>query len=314
MASIDSAPILFSLDTPHLHSPTFWLPESPLFDPTTGLIHFPDIPSRLIYTFNPASPSPATTLSVPDYIGAIFLTEDPDVFLCAAQFGIATVNKTTGDLNYIAYYYLPGKRERMRANDAAVDCKGRIWVGVMTSFGLGPPQEEGAIMVFDPETREMKIVKEPVAVPNGIVFSGDNRWCYIADTRKGVIYRYAFDAEKGELGQEEEWVKIQEEKHGKGAPDGMAVDKEGNLWVAMFNGGRVLKLHGETGEVMGRVEIQGSRQVACPRFAGRSLVITTGALVHMDAKLREECEFAGDVFVVPDVGVEGREIYKARLR
>jgi hypothetical protein len=43
------------------------------------------------------------------------------------------------------------------------------------------------------------------------------------------------------------------------------------------------------------------------------LVVTTGKLVHMDAKLVEECEYAGDVFVVEDVGVSGAEVYQAIL-
>ncbi|KAI5855696.1 SMP-30/Gluconolaconase/LRE-like region-domain-containing protein [Tricharina praecox] len=314
MSSSLVIPTIATAATPLLHSPDFWLPESPLHDPTTGLTHFTDIPSKRIYTFSHFDSASLSSISVSDYVGALFLSTDPSYFLAAASRGIARVHKDTGALTYLNTYYADDEEKagRMRANDAGVDSHGRIWVGVMTSFGLGPPKEEGAVFVSDTDGTLRK-VKEPVAVPNGIVFAPDNKTAYITDTRNGVIYKYPFNAEKGELGEEEVFVKFAAETHGPGSPDGVAVSADGDLWVAMFNGSCVLRLDGKTAQVKGKIVVEGSKQVACPRFVGRSLVIATGALVHMDPTIREECPYAGDVFVVEDVGIEGAEIYVPRL-
>jgi sugar lactone lactonase YvrE len=303
-------PIIATTTKPLLHRTDFWLPESPVHDVSTGLTHFTDIPSRRIYSFRLSSPESLTYISTADSIGAVFLcADDSEHFLCAAQRGVAKVHKLTGELTYLNHYFAdPTTQEKRRANDAVVDCRGRIWVGVMRNFGFGPPEAEGKIFVCDNDGT-LRVVKEPVTVPNGIAFSPDNTRAYIVDTRARTIWWYLFDPEKGTLGEERVFVEFGDET--VGSPDGVAVSEDGDLWVGMFNGSCVLRLDGRTAEIKGKVVIEGSRQVACPRFVGRSLVVTTGKLVHMDAKLVEECEYAGDVFLVEDVGVSGAEVYQA---
>jgi sugar lactone lactonase YvrE len=304
-------PTIATATTPLLHHPDFWLPESPVHDASTGLVHFPDIPARRIYTFDPAAPESLSYISPADSIGAVFLrANDAEHFLCAAQRGIAKVHKATGELEYLNHYFPddPETQERRRANDAVVDSRGRIWVGVMRNFGLGPPQAEGKVFCCD-NGAALRVVKEPVTVPNGIAFSPDGERAYVVDTRQRIIWWYPFDPELGALGEERVFVAFGEET--LGSPDGVAVSEDGDLWVGMFNGSCVLRLDGRTAEVKGKVVIEGSRQVACPRFVGRSLMVTTGKLVHMDAKLVEECEHAGGVFWIDDVGVKGAEVYQA---
>jgi len=163
-------------------------------------------------------------------------------------------------------------------------------------------------------------MESPVGVPNGIGWSPDNSTVYFTDTKKGIIFTYQFDASMGRISSQETFISFTQqppEKYGPGSPDGLAIDTNGDLWVAMFNGNAVVHIDGKTKEPKGKIEIPTSKQVACPRFVPGGLLITTGKLVHMDPECGEShSPHAGDVFFVKseDIGgVEGREIYMAKL-
>lgn len=140
------------------------------------------------------------------------------------------------------------------------------------SFGLGPPESEGAIFRSDPSLK-LQTVKTPVAVPNGIAFSPDNKTAYITETRQATIYSYAFDVETGTISNEQVFIKFTPEVYGPGSPDGLAIGEDGDLWVAMFAAYRVLRIDAKTKEVKGSIEVPGSKQVACPRFIGEGLLV-----------------------------------------
>lgn len=179
------------------------------------------------------------------------------------------------------------------------------------SFGHGTPQTEGS--VFCSDSGVLRTVKHPVAVPNGFAFSPSNTTMYFVETRLGTIFAYDYDIATGVPSNERVFVRFDPGIHGPGAPDGIAVSEDGDVWVAVFNGGRIMRF-GDTGEVKGVVEVPTSRQVACPAFVGEGMVITTGKLVHMDEEVgKGHSPDAGDVFYVPLPGVRGVEVYKVRL-
>ncbi|KAF8421969.1 SMP-30/Gluconolaconase/LRE-like region-domain-containing protein [Tirmania nivea] len=150
--------------------------------------------------------------------------------------------------------------------------------------------------------------------------SPDDSTFYFTDTKKGAIFTYQFEASMGSISSQEAFINFTQqppEKYGPSSPDGLAIDTNGDLWVAMFNGNAVVHIDGKTKEQKGKIEIPTSKQVAYPRFVPGGLLITTGKLIHMDP----ECEkghspHAGDVFFVKseDIrGVEGREIYYSKI-
>ncbi|KAL7267275.1 rRNA-processing protein cgr1, partial [Rhizina undulata] len=239
---------------------------------------------------------------------------DPHHLALAAKKGLAKLNIDSGELKYLSTLYPTSEEQtKMRTNDGNVDVKGRFWFGTMTSFGLGPPKTEGTLFRSDPDL-SLHVMKHPITVPNGLAFSPDNAYLYFTDTRLSTIFRYTFSSETGAISNEEEFIVFTAEKYGPGSPDGLAISEDGDLWVAIFNGHRVLRIDAQSKEVKGAIEFPSSRQVACPRFVGQGLLVTTGKLVHMDPEVgKGHSPHAGDVFWVPDVGVRGREIYKAKL-
>ncbi|CAZ86154.1 unnamed protein product [Tuber melanosporum] len=301
---------------PILHREDFWLPESPVHDEDTGTTWFTDIPRSVIYGFNVKEGQKSLRrIEVGDLVGCLALIDgDKEHLAVGAKRGFGKVNIETGKLEYINTLF-PGdkdKQDLMRINDGAVDVRGRFWAGSMRSFGLGPPQNEGTLFRSDPTTH-LNHVKYPVAIPNGIGFSPDNSTLYLVETRLKTIFAYRFEPETGGISHEQEFIKFDEDKHGPGVPDGLAISSDGDVWVAMRDGHKVLRIDPRTKDVKGIIEVPTSKQVACPAFVGEGMVITTGKLVHLDPDVAKTSAHAGDVFYVPLPGITGREVYKARF-
>ena len=130
---------------------------------------------------------------------------------------------------------------------------------------------------------------------NGLGWSPDNRTMYFIDSAPREIYAYDFDLASGEIKNRRTLVRIAEEH---GLPDGMTVDAQGFLWVAQWNGGRIVRYDPE-----GKIE----RVVAMPvkrptsvTFGGpdlTTLYITSGTMRMSEAELAAEPQ-AGDLFAL----------------
>lgn len=129
-----------------------------------------------------------------------------------------------------------------RFNDGYVDARGRLWFGSMDD---GEQRPSGALYRFDGERVER--MDEGYIITNGPAASPDGRILYHTDTLAKRIY--AFDlAPDGSLSNKRLFAEITEGGH----PDGMAVDAEGQVWVAIFGGGRIDRYDG-AGRKLGEV-------------------------------------------------------------
>ncbi len=158
---------------------------------------------------------------------------------------VAAVPKRDGGWLLAAYdglYDFDGERANKRSgpalsgtrfNDGACDARGRFWVGTMSLTGA--PGRGVLYRVTD----EVVAMAEGFDVCNGLGFSPDNRWLYIVDTVPRVVYRYAFDVEAGAIGERSVLFQF---PAGMGKPDGLAVDAEGGIWCAMWDGAALVRL------------------------------------------------------------------------
>jgi len=109
---------------------------------------------------------------------------------------------------------------------------------------------------------------------------------YLADTGPRVIRAFAFDAERGAISGERILVTVAEEI---GGPDGMTVDADGDLWVAIFGGGRVQRYSPE-GELRDELPVPAMETTSCA-FAGpglNRLYVTTATENWTDEQRRDE--------------------------
>lgn len=189
---------------------------------------------------------------------------------------------------------------RMRSNDGAVDSHGRFWVGMMTDLKDYELKNEGVLFRLDPDLSLHRMI-ENTAISNGIGWSLDNKTMYIFDTPTRHVFAYDFDAETGKIANKRVFFTPAE---GTGMPDGFAMDEEGCLWVALYSGGKVVRVS-PSGEVVGEVLVP-AKCPTCAAFVGTDLYITSA-----DEK-GEESDFGGRLYKA-NVGVKGRPKNKFRL-
>ena len=125
-------------------------------------------------------------------------------------------------------------------NDGGCDRRGRFWAGTMADpLGALPAEldEEnaiGALFCLDPDLG-CRNMGQRLFIPNGIVWSPDDRTLYFADSPRRAIFAARYHLDEGELSDVRQFATID----GPGVPDGAAVDTDGFVWYAIFNGSRL---------------------------------------------------------------------------
>jgi sugar lactone lactonase YvrE len=121
---------------------------------------------------------------------------------------------------------------RTRTNDGAVDAAGRLWFGTMDKTGSGQPI--GKLYCLSDDLN-LDVVRTNVGVPNATAFSPDGGTFYFADTPTGRIEACDYDVETAALGPSRTFAAYDSGER----PDGVCVDAEGALWIAVVGGGRL---------------------------------------------------------------------------
>ncbi len=157
-------------------------------------------------------------------------------------------------------------------NDGAVDSHGRYWVGTMNDPIVQAPSDEGVLFRLDAGHPDMILHRmiEKVTIPNGMGWSADDKRMYFTDSPTRNIFKYDYDASTGDISNRSVFFHLDDDI---AVPDGFAMDVEGNLWVALCGGGKVLRISPE-GKITGEI-ILPTRMISCPGFVNENLFITS---------------------------------------
>ena len=180
-----------------------------------------------------------------------------------------------------------------RANDGRCDPHGRLWVGTVDRSGA----RRGQLIRVDASGDTVAVLSDR-ALSNGIDWSPDGRRCYHADSMLRRIDELRLD-ERGDVQDVREFARF------SAMPDGLSVDEEGGVWVALWDGGVVQRFTAD-GQLDRTVSVPGGWITNCA-FGGpelRTLYITT-ARVDLDADVQRRQPHAGSLFAV-EVDVAGR--------
>jgi sugar lactone lactonase YvrE len=193
----------------------------------------------------------------------------------------------------------------MRMNDGKADPQGRLWCGTM---GIDDPQPEGALYRLDGDW-SLRTELTGLTIPNGIGWSPDAATMYFTDSTWSRIDRFAYDVDAGTLSDRRTFVDIRPEL---GLPDGLTVDEDGCVWVAIWFGAAVHR-YTPDGELDTVVRIPALQATSCV-FGGsdrRDLFITSASF-RLTVQQLEDHPRAGRVFTCRP-GVVGTRTAAFRL-
>jgi sugar lactone lactonase YvrE len=173
-------------------------------------------------------------------------------------------------------------------NDGKCDAMGRFWVGSRSSDGS---PGKGSLYRLDCDGQIAEMARG-FDVCNGLGWSPDASAFYIVDTVPRLLYRYDFDLAAGTIANRRV---IHDFADTPGKPDGLAVDRDGNIWCAMWDGRGIRVLSAE-GLPIGWVDTPCPRPTSCAFGGddGRMLFVTTASL-GLDPKDIEHFGLSGQI-------------------
>ena len=192
----------------------------------------------------------------------------------------------------------------MRFNDGFVDPAGRYFAGTMNDPKVTNPTDEGVLFRLDPDLSLHRII-ERVTIPNGMGLTLDEKSMYFIDSPTKTVWKYTYDRKTGNISDKKAFYHVEQDD---AVPDGMAMDVNGCLWVALAGGGKVLKISPE-GRLLGEICLP-TRMISCPAFVGKELFVTS-AEEEDPKKYPDSVKYGGSLFRV-DVAVEGLALHKFR--
>lgn len=275
------------------------LGEGPVWSSEEQKLYWVDIRDHSYSRYDPISGN-SETFNVGEPIGVLALREKGGLVMATKQ-GFAFWNEQEQKLDFIARP--DADRPYMRFNDGAVDCRGRFWAGTMSE---GPDaQPEGTLYRLDPDGSVHAMVRG-VSIPNGIGWSPDNKIMYFTDSTRRIIYAYDFAEETGAISNQRTFAYTPDEPY---EPDGLAVDSEGYVWSACWNGAKIIR-YAPSGQVDKVIQVPALRPTSCV-FGGQSLDVLyiTSSAADLTEEQRAQYPYSGDLFRL-STGVKGLPKYK----
>jgi sugar lactone lactonase YvrE len=254
-----------------------------VWDAAQQRLYWVDVHNHRVHQFDPSSGSDRY-FDVGDVVSAIALAGS-DRLLIALGDRLAYLNTQTGDI--VPLYQIEFPYPNTRFNDGKCDAQGRFWIG---SISEAPEQAE--LYRYDPDG-SLQTMETGLTISNGLGWSPDGSTFYLTDSAKHIIYAYGFEAETGTIRDRRVLVDLSDEEV---EPDGLAIDQQGNLWSALWNGWGIA-CFSPTGQELFRVKLSVQRPT-CVTFGGAHLtdLYITSASVGLSQKEIQQGFYAGDLF------------------
>ncbi|MGB6744313.1 MAG: SMP-30/gluconolactonase/LRE family protein [Terracidiphilus sp.] len=214
--------------------------EGAVWHPGQSALFWTDINRFLVHKFDPAAGATLTWL-FDEPVTSVNLTTDEDTFLLVLGSRIGLWSPRSHP-EFKTIDTLAGA-PAMRFNDARVDPRGSLWVGTMRN-NVGAHGElldvqfaGGVLYRIDPDGTVTEW-KSGIGISNTVAWSPDAKTYYFGDTTANMLWAFDYDQRTGAIAGQRNFFA----DFGHGAPDGSAMDAEGFLWNARYNGGCVVRI------------------------------------------------------------------------
>jgi sugar lactone lactonase YvrE len=271
--------------------------EGPVWDPGPGRLHWVDILAGAVHTSDLTNGS-TTSRQLPTLVGAAS-PKRTGGFVAAVTEGFAEV---AGE--YVVRQHILG--DGIRMNDAKCDPDGRFWAGsTAMDFAAG----RGALHVLEADW-SARVVLEGLTQPNGLGWSPDGRTFYLVDSAEREIS--AFDVLGNQLAGRRLLCSFADDAvPDGGVPDGLCVDADGCLWVALWGGGRLVRIAPD-GRMLSTLPVPVVQPSSCA-FVGPDLDVLCVTSAREGLEPADGAEdgaedgtgYDGSVLIVAGLGVSG---------
>ncbi|WP_027729098.1 SMP-30/gluconolactonase/LRE family protein [Treponema sp. C6A8] len=236
----------------------YQLGESPFYDSRTKTISWVDIPKGTLFTQGPDGVRKSFTFDKP--IGAAVPSEKAGAYLVAGSDAIYFIDGVSyTSIKKLSEYY----EAFQRSNDAKADPSGRLWFGSSVNDDI----HEASGNLFCLDKGKIICKQADTKISNGMAWSRDRKKFYFSDSLQYAVFSYDYDLSTGEISNRKVLFKVE-----GGVSDGMCIDSEDNLWVAIWGGRRIECRSTKDGSLLATVDVDAQNVTSCC-FMGDNLDI-----------------------------------------
>ncbi len=267
------------------------LGEGPIWDDREGVLHWVDVDGYTLHTLEPASGA-QTSRRLAGRCSSVALRENGGL-LVAHDRSVSVLDSDQ------LVPFAPDISPQARTNDGAVDPWGRYLVGTVSPDG---EPRTGVLYRVDPDATFVELLRG-IGISNGIDWSLDAQTMYYVDSNAHALDAFDYDLATGMPSNRRVIVTIDEDL---GDPDGLTVDAEGMIWLAVW-GGSCVRRYSPAGELMEELEVPAKQPSSC-FFGGEDLatLYVTSARTGLD----DPGPHDGSLFSFDDLGVLGRPAFR----
>jgi sugar lactone lactonase YvrE len=249
-------------------------------------LYWVDIPPGRLHVFDPRDGSDRV-FELGQMVGTVVPRARGGLML-ALEHGFAEFDPHAGRLT--PWSDPEQDRPRNRFNDGKCDPAGRFWAGTIS---LDREPGVASLYCLEPDGRVRRVL-QGVTNSNGIAWSLDHTIMYYIDTPTRHVTAFDYDPASGQIANPRTVITMSEDG---GKPDGMTIDAEGMLWIALWEGGCVGRWDPRSGERLQTIAIPALRVTSCA-FGGPQLdelYITTARIRLSEVELAAQ-PHAGGLF------------------
>jgi sugar lactone lactonase YvrE len=262
------------------------LGEGSFWDAQQKALYWLDIEGKKLFIFHPRS-GENRAYDIGEKIGTVVPKRSGGLLL-ALEGSLAEFIPETGILRKL----LPLEADipENRSNDGKCDPAGRFWIGSMA-----PEEKTGGASLYRVEKDySVRRILSDLTISNGLAWNADGTRMYHIDTPTRRVSVFDYDLKTGEICNKKVCLEI---PLGRGFPDGMTIDAEGMLWIALFQGWGVSRWDPETGRMLCVVEMPVKNITSCA-FGGENLdelYVTSARILNTEEELARQPQ-AGNLF------------------
>lgn len=261
--------------------------EGSIWHPERKSLFWVDIEGKTLYEFLPHKNDCKKWTF--DRMVTTVVPETDSTVVVALQNEIVRVNVNSNERSHIAD--IDDLSGGARCNDGKCDPEGRLWIGTMS---LTAPRGAASLYCVKSDGQVSAKVNH-VTISNGLVWTADKKYMYYIDTPTQKIVRYKYQPATGNVEYDKVVITVPTEY---GAPDGMTIDNQGNLWVAHWGGYGVYCWDPQTGKLLKKIEMPAPNVASCA-FGGKDLteLYITTARAGLSPELLKKYPDSGSLFV-----------------